>query len=445
MERPPPSLPTGVRAVPRITVLGMGLTIASGRCDVRATTDAPADTGADTIVVGVFDGKGIPHDVEDGALGALVDSGEARSELRSLADRARRRAALDPRRPRRARRRSTASGRGCRGRAALGRARELGARVAVLGAAAQGRRRRRRARSSRARCSPPTATSTFKSDPGEDRAPAELIVSAHHDVARAVEPGRVGARGGEPRARPGERAAERDDAGGAGRARAGAAGRAASRCWAARRSRRPGWARSPRSRRASANEPRLITSRYEPPAAAGPLRRARRQGGDVRLRRLLDQAGGADARDEVRHGRRRGGARGDRRDRASSGCRSGSLTVVGATENLVSGGAVRPGDIVRTRAGITIEVNNTDAEGRLVLADCLTHARDAGRRAADRPRDADRRRRQRVRQRARRADGQRRRLVRRGPRRGRGDRRARLAAAARPGLRRADQGPLRAT
>ena len=52
--------------------------------------------------------------------------------------------------------------------------------------------------------------------------------------------------------------------------------------------------------------------------------------------------------------------------------------MVGATENLVSGGAVKPGDIVRARAGITIEVNNTDAEGRLVLADCLTHARDEG-------------------------------------------------------------------
>src|SRR6185436_10788990 len=33
---------------------------------------------------------------------------------------------------------------------------------------------------------------------------------------------------------------------------------------------------------------------------------------------------------------------------------------------------------VRSRAGITIEVNNTDAEGRMVLADCLTHAREQG-------------------------------------------------------------------
>jgi len=45
---------------------------------------------------------------------------------------------------------------------------------------------------------------------------------------------------------------------------------------------------------------------------------------------------------------------------------------------MVSARAARPGDIVRSKAGITIEINNTDAEGRLVLADCLTHARDEG-------------------------------------------------------------------
>jgi leucyl aminopeptidase len=54
------------------------------------------------------------------------------------------------------------------------------------------------------------------------------------------------------------------------------------------------------------------------------------------------------------------------------------VSVIGATENMVSETAVRPGDIVRTKAGVTIEVNNTDAEGRLVLADCLTHAREQG-------------------------------------------------------------------
>jgi leucyl aminopeptidase len=52
--------------------------------------------------------------------------------------------------------------------------------------------------------------------------------------------------------------------------------------------------------------------------------------------------------------------------------------VVGATENLPSGRAVKPGDIVTAANGKTIEVNNTDAEGRLVLADCLHHAVSLG-------------------------------------------------------------------
>jgi leucyl aminopeptidase len=50
------------------------------------------------------------------------------------------------------------------------------------------------------------------------------------------------------------------------------------------------------------------------------------------------------------------------------------VAVVGATENLPSGRAVKPGDIVTAANGKTIEINNTDAEGRLVLADCLVHA-----------------------------------------------------------------------
>jgi leucyl aminopeptidase len=50
------------------------------------------------------------------------------------------------------------------------------------------------------------------------------------------------------------------------------------------------------------------------------------------------------------------------------------VAVVGATENMPSGRSVKPGDIVTASNGRTIEVNNTDAEGRLVLADCLCHA-----------------------------------------------------------------------
>jgi len=45
-----------------------------------------------------------------------------------------------------------------------------------------------------------------------------------------------------------------------------------------------------------------------------------------------------------------------------------------AVENSVSGNAMRPRDILRTRKGLTVEIGNTDAEGRLVLADALTDA-----------------------------------------------------------------------
>jgi leucyl aminopeptidase len=55
-----------------------------------------------------------------------------------------------------------------------------------------------------------------------------------------------------------------------------------------------------------------------------------------------------------------------------------ALGVVAATENMVGGGAYRPGDILRAMNGKTIEITNTDAEGRLVLADALTHARQLG-------------------------------------------------------------------
>ena len=50
-----------------------------------------------------------------------------------------------------------------------------------------------------------------------------------------------------------------------------------------------------------------------------------------------------------------------------------AVGVVGLVENMVSGNAQRPGDIVKSYSGKTVEVLNTDAEGRLVLADALTY------------------------------------------------------------------------
>ena len=51
--------------------------------------------------------------------------------------------------------------------------------------------------------------------------------------------------------------------------------------------------------------------------------------------------------------------------------------LIPAVENAISGNAFRPGDILTSRKGLTVEINNTDAEGRLVLADALALADEA--------------------------------------------------------------------
>lgn len=52
--------------------------------------------------------------------------------------------------------------------------------------------------------------------------------------------------------------------------------------------------------------------------------------------------------------------------------------IIAATENMISGRALHPGDILTASNGKTIEVNNTDAEGRLTLADALVYAEKLG-------------------------------------------------------------------
>jgi leucyl aminopeptidase len=54
------------------------------------------------------------------------------------------------------------------------------------------------------------------------------------------------------------------------------------------------------------------------------------------------------------------------------------VSMVPATENMPSGHAVKPGDIITQHNGKTVEVNNTDAEGRLILADALSYCAEAG-------------------------------------------------------------------
>jgi len=59
---------------------------------------------------------------------------------------------------------------------------------------------------------------------------------------------------------------------------------------------------------------------------------------------------------------------------AASDAKVNLVAVIGCVENAIAGDAYRPDDVLTSLSGKTIEVTNTDAEGRLVLADCLTYA-----------------------------------------------------------------------
>jgi len=123
----------------------------------------------------------------------------------------------------------------------------------------------------------------------------------------------------------------------------------------------------------SHQEPALITLRYEGAGAAGPLlgfvgKAVTFDSGGISLKpgakmaeMKFDMSGGAAVIEAIAA-------------IARLQLPVRLVAVVGATENLPSGHSVKPGDIVTAANGKTIEVNNTDAEGRLVLADCLCHA-----------------------------------------------------------------------
>ena len=55
-----------------------------------------------------------------------------------------------------------------------------------------------------------------------------------------------------------------------------------------------------------------------------------------------------------------------------------AIAIVPMTENMPGGKAIKPGDILTGASGLTVEVNNTDAEGRLILGDGLWYARQLG-------------------------------------------------------------------
>jgi leucyl aminopeptidase len=63
---------------------------------------------------------------------------------------------------------------------------------------------------------------------------------------------------------------------------------------------------------------------------------------------------------------------------AELGLKLNLIAIIPSTENMPSGTAVKPGDIITQYNGTTVEVNNTDAEGRLILADALAYAIEQG-------------------------------------------------------------------
>jgi leucyl aminopeptidase len=128
----------------------------------------------------------------------------------------------------------------------------------------------------------------------------------------------------------------------------------------------------------SSEEPQLIVIRYDPPEAVADVvlglvgKAITFDSGGVSLKPPLrmqdmkgDMAGGAAVLEGIA-------------TIAELGLPLRTLAVIAAAENMQSSTAFRPGDVLRAANGKTIEVINTDAEGRLVLADALHHARTNG-------------------------------------------------------------------
>lgn len=340
----------------------------------RATTDGPLATDADTIVVGVFDGEGIAHDVPDGTLQRLLDGGEAKRAFKRLAV-----AHAEGRR-------WIVAGLGTResfdaerarivAAAVHGRAQEIGATTLcwevphavdqhivaglVEGTLLHAYRFDR-----------------FRNHPEEDGAVETLLLSAHDDVSETVETATIVVQA-QNRARDLQNSP----------------GNEVTPEWLAHRAQElvgeaPGLTLAVLDEqeiaahgmgafagvaKGSEQAAKLIELRYEGPDSHGPLlalvgKAVTFDSGGISLKpgakmseMKFDMSGGAAVLEAL-------GAI------ARLQLPIRVLAIVGATENMPSGRALKPGDIVRASNGTTIEIVNTDAEGRLVLADCLAHA-----------------------------------------------------------------------
>ena len=345
---------------------------------VSATTQAPVQTAADTIVIGAFPAEGVAHDLPGEPLGALLESGEAAGEAGRIAvTHAEGRrfvlVGLGPREEFDGERARIAAGR------AVARALEIRARSLcwevphkvgdeVLAGLVEGTLLRG------------YRFDRFKPSGDSGARLEELILSAHHDISQVV-------------------------------------GRAATIATAQNRVRdlanRPANDLTPSALAEYAlglaeERPGLeVTVLDEPEIRArgmGALAAVARGSAEPAQLIRIDYAGGGDEAPRVAlvgkavtfdtgglwlkpkmdmHEMKFDMAGGaavieSMATLADLGASGRVMGIVGATENMISGRATRPGDIVTALDGTTIEVNNTDAEGRLVLADCITYAKREG-------------------------------------------------------------------
>ena len=343
---------------------------------VVATTDSPRDTAADTVAIGVFSGEAVAHDVDDGRLQSLLDSGEARPKPRSLAV-------------------THAEGKrwilvglgdrdsfdGERARIAaatvVGRARELSARSLVwevphhvgddvVGGLVEGT------------LLGAYRFTRFKSSAGDDDDDGlqELLVSAHHDVGDPVRRAELVANAvNAARDLQNAPANHMTPSALADRARelAASSGLEVEVLGGSEIEAR-GMGAFAAVARGTHEQPALITLRHGSGAPALALvgKAVTFDSGGISIKpgrgmqdMKFDMSGGAAVIEAM-------GAI------AALELPIGVVGVVGATENLPSGHAMKPGDIVTAMSGTTIQADNTDAEGRLVLADCLAHAVSLG-------------------------------------------------------------------
>jgi leucyl aminopeptidase len=345
---------------------------------VEASTESPLATAADTVVIGVFEDEGVAHDLPGGELEGLLATGEAGRSFKRLAlthhegrrvlliglgarpefdaERARVAAAVAHRRAR-----ELATGTLC-----WEVPHHVGDEIVeglVTGVVLSGYRFTR-----------------YKPAPPGDAPVERLILSSHHDVSAPVHRASVLA-AAQNRARDLANTAPNHMTP---TALAEHALELAARHPAlevtildGEEIRARGMGAFAAVTQGTAQDARLIELRYEPGARDAPRlaligKAVTFDSGGLALKQAprmpamkFDMSGGAAVLEAI-------GAL------AELGAPVRVLGVVGASENMINGRAVKPGDVVTALDGTTIEVANPDAEGRLILADCITHARRAG-------------------------------------------------------------------